>query len=105
MLRGFLSRSCAIEKPQKLGNGLKVLYIANMGQKKPTKAQMRYLMMGKYQAGGKLPLFDRDGQMIKPTTIKSCVESGWAEPWFNNPIKPDWLVCRLTDEGRQQIPD
>jgi hypothetical protein len=25
---------------------------------------------------------------------------GWAEPWFSNPLKPDWLVCKLTDTGR-----
>jgi hypothetical protein len=23
----------------------------------------------------------------------------WATPWANNPIKPDWLVCRLTQSG------
>jgi hypothetical protein len=29
--------------------------------------------------------------------------AGWAEPWFSNPIKPDWLVCRLTEAGRAAV--
>ncbi len=70
---------------------------------RPSDAQLRYLRMGLEQAGGKLPLFDENGQEIKPATIKSCIEKGWAEPWFNNPIKPDWLVCKLTDAGRKLL--
>ena len=27
----------------------------------------------------------------------------WCEPWYANPVKPDWLVCRLTDEGRKVL--
>ncbi len=61
---------------------------------------MRYLRFGLASAGGKLPLFDEDGQEISAKTIKACVENGWAEPWFSNPVKPDWLVCRLTQQGR-----
>jgi len=71
-----------------------------MGTIKPTNAQLSYLRLGVDQAGGKLPLFDHNGQQINPATIKSCVKNGWADPWFANPIKPDWLVCRLTDSGR-----
>lgn len=70
-----------------------------MREKKPTSAQIKYLRFGRYQAGGKLPLFDRNGQQIKVNTIKSCVANGWAVPWFNNPIKKDWLVCKLTRKG------
>lgn len=70
---------------------------------KPSSAQARYLRMGLEQPGGKLPLFDESGQEIKPATIRSCVEKGWAEPWFNNPVKPDWLVCKLTDAGRAAL--
>jgi len=55
------------------------------------------------QAGGKLPLFDEEGQEISAKTIRSCVEAGWAEPWFANPVKPDWLVCRLTPMGRGAV--
>lgn len=60
-----------------------------------------YLAMGLNQAGGKLPLFDELGQEINHTTIKKCLEKGYAKRWFANPLKPDWLVCRLTHEGRK----
>jgi len=63
-------------------------------------AQRAWLLRGLEQPGGKLPLFDRDGQKISERTIKSCIRHGLAEPWFKNPIKPDWLVCKLTDKGR-----
>lgn len=66
-----------------------------------TAAQRDWLRRGLDQPGGKLPLFDRDGQRIHPRTIRSCVERGWAEPWFDNPLKPDWLVCKLTAAGRR----
>jgi hypothetical protein len=71
-----------------------------MAQGKPSDAQLRYLRRGLRQPGGKLPLFDEHGQQISPHTIESCVKAGWAEPWFENPIKPDWLVCKLTSSGR-----
>ena len=67
----------------------------------PTNAQIKWLQRGLNQAGGKLPLFDNDGQKISLRTINSCLKQGWAEPWFNNPIKPDWLVCKLTRAGRK----
>lgn len=70
---------------------------------KPTPSQLQWLEMGLDQPGGKLPLFDRDGQEIHRKTIESCVAKGWASPWFANPIKPNWLVCRLTDSGRKII--
>lgn len=65
----------------------------------PTAAQMRWLSKGLDQAGGKLPLFDEVGREISPRTIRACIAAGWAEPWFSNPIKPDWLVCKLTARG------
>ena len=66
---------------------------------RPTDAQRRYLERGLTQPGGKLPLFDRDGREVSKKTIDACVAHGWATPWVNNPIKPDWLVCRLTPAG------
>lgn len=66
----------------------------------PTKSQLVWLQRGLDQPGGKLPLFDSIGQKVSEQTVRSCVRNGWAEPWFNNPIKPDWLVCRLTEVGR-----
>lgn len=71
--------------------------------RKLTAEEQRYLTLGKRQPGGKLPLFDENGQEIKATVIKGCLEKGLVEPWFANPIKPDWLVCRLTDAGRHAI--
>jgi hypothetical protein len=65
----------------------------------PSPAQRSYLERGIGQPGGKLPLFGHDGRHIHHQTIRSCIDCGWAEPWFKNPIKPNWLVCRLTDEG------
>jgi hypothetical protein len=66
---------------------------------RPTDAQRRYLERGLTQPGGKLPLFDRNGREVSKKTIDACVAHGWATPWVNNPIKPDWLVCRLTPAG------
>jgi len=63
-------------------------------------AQKTFLKRGLGQPGGKLPLFDTKGQRIKAQTIQACIDHGWAEPWYSNPVKPDWLVCRLTDMGR-----
>lgn len=67
---------------------------------RPTPGQRRWLMRGIAQPGGKLPLFDEDGHQVSERTVRSCIEKGWAEPWFANPIKPDWLVCKLTSAGR-----
>lgn len=70
---------------------------------KPSTAQRKYLQRGIDQPGGKLPLFDDTGQRIKAQTIRSCLERGWCEAWARNPIKPDWLVCKLTDTGRSVL--
>ena len=76
------------------------------GTPRPTPAQGRYLRRGLRQPGDKLPLFDEEGQQIPRQTVISCIAHGWAEPWAANPIKPDWLVCRLTDAGyRTQGPE
>jgi hypothetical protein len=65
--------------------------------------QRRWLIRGLAQPGGKLPLFDSNGKRVSERTVRSCLEKGWAEPWFANPTKPDWLVCRLTDRGRHML--
>ena len=69
----------------------------------PSVAQRAWLVRGLSQPGGKLPLFDESGQRISPRTIQSSIDRGWAEPWFANPTKPDWLVCKLTDLGRSAL--
>lgn len=70
-----------------------------------TDAQGAYLARALGQPGGKLPLFDEDGQAIDPRIIRACLAKGWAAPWFANPVKPDWLVCRITDSGRRALED
>jgi hypothetical protein len=66
-------------------------------------AERNYLIQGLKQPGGKLPLFDSRGQEISSTLIQSCIRKGFAERWFANPLKPDWLVCRLTEKGRRAL--
>lgn len=66
-------------------------------------AERAYLSMGNHQSGGKLPLFDRNGQEIPARIIRGCLDKGLVERWFANPMKPDWLVCRITDEGRKML--
>ena len=67
----------------------------------PTLPELLYLRRGLTQAGGKLPLFDLDGQAVAAAIVRRCLDRGWAEPWFSNPLKPDWLVCKLTEAGRR----
>ena len=76
-----------------------------LGEKarKPTPSQRRWLRRGLDQAGGKLPLFDDNGQQVSGRTVRSCIDKGWADPWFANPLKPDWLVCKLTAAGRRAV--
>lgn len=73
--------------------------VGNEHHPRPTEPQRRYLERGLSEPGGKLPLFDRDGREVPRKTIEACIAHGWAEPWFSNPIKPDWLVCKLTAAG------
>ena len=73
------------------------------GEPRPSSAQHAWLSRGLNQPGGKLPLFDESGQRVSPRTVQSSIDQGWAEPWFANPTKPDWLVCKLTDRGRSVL--
>lgn len=65
--------------------------------------ELAYLEMGLEQPGGKLPLFDARGQEINTDVIHACLSKGLAEKWFANPLKPEWLVCRLTATGRKAV--
>lgn len=67
----------------------------------PTSAQRKWLQRGLDQAGGKLPLFDEFGRRVSRRLVQSCLDHGWAEPWFVNPLMPNWQVCRLTHIGRE----
>ncbi len=70
---------------------------------RPTASQRAWLARGLDQPGGKLPLFDVQGKQVSPRTVRACIDQGWAEPWFANPLKPDWLVCKLTALGRKLV--
>lgn len=72
-------------------------------KKTPTPSQLKWLARGLKQPGGKLPLFDEDGQRISGRTVQSCIENAWAEPWFANPMMPDWRICKLTAAGRNVL--
>ncbi len=67
---------------------------------KLTGAERAYLSMGALRPSGKLPLFDEDGQRIHLSIVRDCMNKGLAERWFANPLKPDWMVCRLTEQGK-----
>ena len=71
------------------------------GEATPSAAECVYLRRGLTQAGGKLPLFDLDGQRVEDAVVRHCLAVGWAEPWFANALNPDWLVCKLTTAGRK----
>jgi hypothetical protein len=79
--------------------------ITSSGKARPNAAQRSYLARGLTQPGGKLPLFDENGQHVHPALVRACIAHGWAETWFGNPLKPDWLICRLTEEGRRFVQD
>lgn len=70
---------------------------------RPTEPQRRFLERGLAEPGGKLPLFDRDGRQVPRKTVEACISYGWAEPWTANPIKPDWIVCKLTPRGYRAL--
>lgn len=63
-------------------------------------AQRKWLERGLTQPGGKLPLFDQEGQRVNLQVVRKCLDEGWAEPWFANQLKLDWMVCKLTAAGR-----
>lgn len=76
---------------------------SRQGAGKPSRVQRGWLARGLTQSGGKLPLFDDSGQRVNDRTVRACIRNGWAEPWFDNPLKPNWLVCKITDEGREAL--
>ena len=67
---------------------------------KPNANQGGWLKKGLNKPEGKLPLFDGNGQKISDRTIQSCLKKGWAKPWFTNPGKTIWTVCKLTHLGK-----
>ena len=45
----------------------------------PALSELLYLRRGLAQAGGKLPLFDLDGQDVDAAIVRRCVDRGWAD--------------------------
>ncbi len=61
---------------------------------------VEWLRRGAAHGNGQLPLFDTWGDRISRVAIDLCMAFGFIEPWFANPLKPDWTVYRITDRGR-----
>lgn len=85
------------------GDGTRSAAPAERSAARPTATQRKWLARGLEQPGGKLPLFDENGKRVDSRTVRRCLDEGWAEPWFSNALKPDWIVCKLTDRGRALI--
>lgn len=66
----------------------------------PTASQRAWLQRGLTEPGGKLPLFDAKGGQVDHRTIQACLDAGWAESWFANPLNQAMQICRLTEKGR-----
>ncbi len=62
-----------------------------------------WLSGGLNRADSRLALFDQFGEPIDPNIVKSAIEKGLAEPWFSSPMRPQWMVCRLTSQGRHVL--
>lgn len=69
----------------------------------PTEAQRAWLFSGLNQPGGKLPLYDAQGQRIPAAVIASCLQAGWVEPWVPSPTLTAVRVCRLTATGKAAL--
>lgn len=78
---------------------------AVLSNKQKNKALRRdviaWLYTGATNREGRLALFDDTGQRIDKTIQQIAISQGWAEGWFANPMRPDWMVCRLTPSGRR----
>ncbi len=62
-------------------------------------AALRFLKSGLRSPGGKLPLFDEEGQRVDGDLMRYCVESGLAETWFVESRQPDLPIYRITEKG------
>ena len=62
-----------------------------------------WLNGGLNREDGRLAIFDTFGEPINKAVIKTAIASGFAEPWFSSPMRPQWMVCRLTAKGRAVV--
>ena len=59
-----------------------------------------WLQGGLQREEGRLALFDEFGEPVQKAIVRRAIDKGLAEPWFANPMRPQWTVCRLTEKGR-----
>ncbi|RKQ71294.1 hypothetical protein DES40_0607 [Litorimonas taeanensis] len=64
---------------------------------------LAWLKTGENNPEGRLSLFDGLGQRVDPQIQRLAIRNGWAEGWFANPMRPDWMVCRLTLSGQRVL--
>lgn len=62
-----------------------------------------WLKTGAGNTEGRLALFDGMGQRIDSQIQRAALSWGWVEGWFANPMRPDWMVCRLTPAGKRAL--
>ena len=62
-----------------------------------------WLKGGLRREDGRLAIFDTFGEPVNKAVIKTAIASGYAEPWFSSPMRPQWTVCRLTAKGRAAV--
>jgi hypothetical protein len=62
-----------------------------------------WLSGGLKRPESRLALFDQFGEPIDRALVRKAISSGYAEPWFANPMRPEWMVCRLTARGRAAL--
>lgn len=67
------------------------------------RAVFAWLKTGLNNPDGRLALFDGTGQRIESHIQRAALSQGWAEGWFANPMRPDWMVCRLTPIGQRAL--
>ena len=66
--------------------------------------EMRNWLSGGLDRGdGRLAIFDTFGEPVNKAVIRTAIASGYAEPWFSSPMRPQWTVCRLTAKGRAAV--
>ncbi len=67
------------------------------------EAMRQWLQGGLDREDGRLAIFDMFGEPVNKSVIKSAIASGLAEPWFSSPMRPQWMVCRITPKGRAAL--
>jgi len=69
-----------------------------------TEIELRnWLEAGSQRTDGRLAMFDQFGEPVSKGVIKTAIASGLAEPWFSSPMRPQWMVCRITQKGREAL--